>query len=183
MLILLLMTGCQQQAEQEPALITTEPPASAASTCPLVDGPVMAGKLHGEISGDITADPGLTSCEGMSRPGDIGIRLRFGTRIPGSDDHLIAIFGIDKIRPGDTGEGIRTTVTLIDEARQRFFSTGEQNTCFSDVSTHEYDRDKNSSRIAGIVWCTAAIPQLNGERSVRMTEMNFVGDVAWRNPS
>lgn len=180
-LLPLLTVGCQKPAAKN----DVEAPAVSVagnSSCPSSTQPVISGELHGSVNGQITGTAENTHCEGMSRPGNRGIRLRFQIRPADADSNVVMIFGVDQVEPEDKGTGIRTTVTLIDEGTQRFFSTGGQNSCFTDIDAHDYDVALNLSRVKGIVWCTAAIPQVNGERSVRLTEMRFDGLVQWRQP-
>ncbi|MEO0576173.1 MAG: hypothetical protein AAF004_11980 [Pseudomonadota bacterium] len=167
---------------------TTDTPSRAASdarSCVTTAETVLRGTLHGAVRGTIAADAGTTECRGMPRPREQGLRLQFRTagvsrmNLP----PLVLILGIDTLGRGDTGSALRTTVTLIDEDQERFFSTGEQQSCFSDVLKHRALEQDAQSVITGTLWCTAAIPQVNGQRSVRISELDFEGVVSWPEPT
>ncbi|MEN7341726.1 MAG: hypothetical protein AAAFM81_02240 [Pseudomonadota bacterium] len=178
---IVVLTACRNDTSAEHTTSTPEQAATTASpgACPSGDLPVISGQLHGGISGDLKAMPGETICNGMARPAARGLRLRFQATTIDSDDTLTLIFGIDTLARGDTGSGIRTTVTVIDEENKRFYSTGEQYSCFSDVTRHVESPSANTTQINGVVWCTAAVPELNGNTSIRMPEVQFRGLVQW----
>ncbi|MEM7611576.1 MAG: hypothetical protein AAF270_07865 [Pseudomonadota bacterium] len=141
---------------------------------------VLRGELHGAVRGELVATSATTHCQGMQRPARNGVRLQFRIAKGEQISNLTMIVGIDKLGRGDVGEGLRTTLTIIDEDNDRFFSTGEQLSCFSDITENRPRPAANSSAISGIVWCTAAIPQINGNESVRLSELYFSGIVEWR---
>ncbi|MEM7763450.1 MAG: hypothetical protein AAF290_05175 [Pseudomonadota bacterium] len=180
----MLQSACHRVPEAEqPITATADPPTASQPSCPAGDGPVLSGQLHGAIAGTLNTSTATTHCEGMSRPDARGVRLRFKTTLPSADDALVIILGIDRVVRGDTGEGIRTTVTLIDERDQRFYSNGEQNSCFSDIELHEVAQNQRESLLSGLVWCTAGVPALTGSGSVRLTDLRFRGTVQWRDAS
>ncbi|MEL7296423.1 MAG: hypothetical protein AAGJ86_02110 [Pseudomonadota bacterium] len=182
--LLIVLSACQPSAESELLTATDSNESDKKQTsCPAGDEPVLRGQLHGAIAGPLNTSTATTHCEGMSRPDARGVRLRFKTTLPTADDALVIILGIDRVARGDTGEGIRTTVTLIDEREQRFFSNGEQNSCFSDIDQHQVASDQRESLLSGVVWCTAGVPALTGTESVRLTDLRFRGTVQWRDAS
>ena len=181
--VIMTLMACQDSGRSEPPTTKTADHSADAGVsnggCPAGELPVVAGKLHGGIAGDLRAMAANTLCSGMARPAARGLRLRFQTASPDGGDTLTLIFGIDALERGDIGSGIRTTVTVIDEGKQRFFSTGDQHNCFSDITKHTESDSPDTTRIDGVVWCTSAVPELNGASSIRMPEILFRGRVAW----
>ncbi|MEL7024050.1 MAG: hypothetical protein AAGL69_09915 [Pseudomonadota bacterium] len=140
----------------------------------------LTGDVFGTLEGDLEAevDPGV--CSGQERPTGSGIRLRF--RIAAGDGlpEGLVILGIDALQPDQVGSGFRTTVTLIDEDQQLFYSTGDQDSCFSDIEAHETLQRGQASIVSGNVWCTRAIPAVNADGSLRIRNWRFDGVVRWR---
>ncbi|MEL7310383.1 MAG: hypothetical protein AAFN07_02620, partial [Pseudomonadota bacterium] len=117
---------------------------------------------------------------GQERPTGSGIRLRFRIQSGDGLPEGQVILGIDALKPEDIGSGYRTTVTVIDEDQQLFYSTGEQDSCFSDIDTHTTLKPGVASILSGNVWCTRAIPAVNATGSLRIRNWRFDGVVRWR---
>ncbi len=163
---------------------TMEPAPTVAETATTpgcrVDRPlVLEGDLHGALDIRIAASATEVACRGMPRPADRGVRLQF--ELPEDELHggIVLIIGIDDVDRAATGQSIRSTVTVIDEGGNRFFSTGTRPSCYTDIARHDYRDSDNVSEIDGVLWCTAAIPQINGADSIRLTELRFAGRVTW----
>lgn len=154
-------------------------PGSAGGGCPAAPRGVLSGTLYGALQRELATGSPSVACQGMPRPAERGIRLQFRVSPQTGDGPLVLIIGIDDIDRNDTGKSIRSTVTIIDESGNRFFSTGDQPSCFSDIERHRYRETELASDIEGVLWCTAAIPEINGENSVRLTELRFAGRVNW----
>lgn len=174
--LLAVLAGCGA----EPKRAAPPDAVLSANGCPADAASALEGALYGAVEG--SASEGTLRCEGMTRPADAGVRLRFEQqRTDGAT--LVFIIGIDALQAGDTGSGIRSTLTIIDEQGQRFFSTGDRDSCYSDVSRHRYLAGQRLSLIDGVLWCTAAIPAINGASSIRLTELKFAGTVRWPAPA
>lgn len=144
------------------------------------DQQTLIATLFGAVSGPMMAYSEPATCAGRERPTGNGIRLHFQTREDGASARRTIILGIDALEAGKTADALRTTVTLVDESARRFFSTGEQENCFSDVQQHVSLRE-GRTRLSGLTWCTRAIPGINGNReSVRVRDLEFSAVVEWR---
>ena len=118
-------------------------------------------------------------CEGMPRPKDSGLRLRFAQPIVPTGEDLVIIIGIDGVGRDEMAEGRPATVTIIDEHRDRFFSnSGEQ--CWADVLAQATIAGAPTSRsVSGRVYCTTALAAVSGNGSVSLQELEFRGRVDW----
>ncbi|MEL6868202.1 MAG: hypothetical protein AAFO81_00240 [Pseudomonadota bacterium] len=172
--------GCDKPATSRASATAEQPaePAAVAQTCVGASDIVLRGQLHGALTDEVIARLSNTECRGMPRPAAQGLRLHFRTTGNDRGTPLTMILGIDDIGRGDAGDALRTTVTLIDEDGEQFFSTGQQDNCFSDVKRHEQTTEQLST-VEGVLWCTAAVPQINGPDSVRITDLYFSGIVTW----
>ena len=125
-------------------------------------------------------------CEGMRRPGGEGARLRFSGSIgTGENERQLAlILAMPYLVEGAVGNEQPTRVTLIEEDQGRFFSTQENDTCWSDIYEQERDTSAASGdkayRIRGLLYCVAPVPELNGDGSVTLGDIEFDGRVSWR---
>lgn len=171
-----LATGCDRSAKEAPGPAVS---ASAVNGCPAVGQAVLTGTLYGALQHELAVAPAAAACQGMPRPAQRGVRLQFRVTPAIDRGPLVFIIGIDNVDRDDTGTSIRSTVTIIDEDANRFFSTGDQPSCFSDIQRNRYRAAESASDIEGVLWCTAAIPEVNGEQSVRVTELRFAGRVTW----
>jgi hypothetical protein len=165
--------GCDERAD---ALAE-----GAASAC--LDSGLLRGRIYGAVEGHVDwRAPGL-SCEGMRRPDDAGVRLRFAGPHPAADDDamLAFIIALPEIGRGDLARETPSRVTLIEENSGRFFSTGELDACWSDV-TRQAPVGDNVYDIRGIVYCVSPLAELNGSGSVRFTELEYAGRVDWSAP-
>ena len=69
---------------------------------------------------------------------------------------------------------------MIDERANRFYSTGRNDICYSDIDRHRFEAEQRRSYIQGVLWCTAAIPAINDASSIRVTELFFNGTTQWQ---
>lgn len=178
--LLLVAPACADEPGDPPAdrpAVTTG--GAAARPC-LEDGSgYLTGRLYGAIDAPIDWRGSAMECEGMPRPEGAGARLRFAWRIVPTDADLVIIVGIDGLAPDETVSGRAATVTVIDEHSSRFYSnTGEQ--CWADVTRQEPAPGPEDTRaVTGRVYCTAALPAVNGRGSISLDELEFRGRVDW----
>lgn len=174
LLVVLLLSAC---AKNE---VSTPGHSEESATKCQIDAPtVLQGDFYGAIQRQISGNPYNTECEGMPRPGANGVRLRFSHVATDQPSRLTLIIGIDELPRLGVGESLRTTLTIIDEENSRFFSSGDRDNCFSDISAHTAVADSADTIISGTLSCTAALPQINAEQSVRLTDLFFSGRVQW----
>ncbi len=143
------------------------------------EGPSLQGRLYGSVEAPLAWRGAELDCEGMPRPADGGIRLRFAKRIVPTDESLVIIVGIAGIGPGEAVQGRQATLTIIDERNDRFFSNAGDN-CWADVLGQDpLPRPANAYAIDGRVYCTAALAEVGGGGGVSLDELEFRGRVDW----
>ncbi len=182
--LLLGASACAGEGEDRPAdaganALANALAAAAPRSC-LEDGSgYLAGRLYGAIDAPLDWRGGALACEGMPRPEGAGARLRFARRIAPTDADLVIIVGIDGLDPDETVTGRAATVTVIDEHASRFYSnSGEQ--CWADVIRQQSAPGPNDTRaVTGRVYCTAALPAVNGQGSISLDELEFRGRIDW----
>lgn len=178
--LLLGASACAGEGGDAPADTAAGTLADAAGRSCLEDGGgYLAGRLYGGIDAPLDWRGGALECEGMPRPDGAGARLRFARRIAPTDADLVIIVGIDGLDPDETVTGRAATVTVIDEHSSRFYSnSGEQ--CWADVTRQEPAPGPEDTRaVTGRVYCTAALPALNGPGSISLDELEFRGRIDW----
>lgn len=185
LLLLALSAGCDRGA---PGVEVAVASGDATPSCIGRDVTVLGGELYGAMRGRITATVANTTCRGMPRPAGNGARLQFvhttgGGRPTEAGDTITVILGIDGLAELETGQGLRTTVTFVDGASARIFSSADAGTCRSDVLSHEPYAASAATLIRGVAYCTTAIPEVNGDGSVRVPELRFSGHVRWASPA
>lgn len=173
--LLCLLLGASACAGEE-----DDGPADAGARSCLEDGSAyLSGRLYGAIDAPLDWGGPALACEGMPRPEGAGARLRFARRIAPTDADLVIIVGIDGLDPDETVTGRAATVTVIDEHSSRFYSnSGEQ--CWADVTRQEPAPGPEDTRaVTGRVYCTAALPAVNGRGSISLDELEFRGRIDW----
>ena len=145
----------------------------------------LRGRFFGALS--VTADwsgAGLL-CDGMERPNGAGVRLFFAPEKPGADPVAVLI-GLDG-RPEDLPGAERpANVTVIDEKRGRFFSTGGPGRCWASISSVSplpgplpgAGGANAGYRIEGLVYCVGALPSVGDRSSLTLGEIRFAGRVS-----
>jgi hypothetical protein len=116
----------------------------------------------------------------MPRPTSKGARLRFAG-LTSENEPLALIFGIPDLHPGATGVELPTNVTLIAENQGRFFSTPDTSSCWTDVLSQGL-LDGSSVRygITGVLYCVAALAEVNGNSSITLGDLKFAGILDWQ---
>ena len=178
--LLLGAAACAGGGEDTPADATAGALADAAGRSCLEDGSgYLAGRLYGAIDAPLDWRGPALACEGMPRPEGAGARLRFARRIAPTDADLVIIVGVDGLDPDETVTGRAATVTVIDEHSSRFYSnSGEQ--CWADVTRQQPAPGPEDTRaVNGRVYCTAALPAVNGPGSISLDELEFRGRIDW----
>ncbi len=178
--LLFVAPACADEERDAPAGAGADALAEADARSCLEDGSgYLTGRLYGAIEAPIDWRGNALECEGMPRPEGAGARLRFAWRIAPTDADLVIIVGIDGLDPDDTITGRAATVTVIDEHSSRFYSnSGEQ--CWADVTRQAPAPGPEDTRaVTGRVYCTAALPAVNGRGSISLDELEFRGRIDW----
>lgn len=171
-MLVVLAAGCAPAVQPEPA----------AAGC----SGFLRTTLHGSLAVRVDWQDRELSCEGMPRPADGGVRLRFAGHLSdaGRTRKVAFIFGIDGLARGATGRELATNVTFIEEGEGRFFSTRDTNDCWTDVTRQVPASDGDGALFVldGTVYCVAPLAELNGGSAISFTEMGFSGIVDWEPP-
>ncbi len=176
-LVVGLLSIQQLAADNTPAGLTDNADFAPApmDLCKSGSDGYLSGKLFGALGEDIEWHGGNMECGGMLRPGEDGIRLVFAA--PRQDERLLIVLGIDG-KLDELVDGEHTTnVTIVDETRNRFFSTGRQDRCWSSIKSIQptADHDNRMLQVAGEVYCAGSLPSLSDNGSVTLSNMKFSG--------
>ena len=189
-----LLTACGQSPEPAPTEDTdaanTEPvatatpasilPAPEAKTIGCGDTGSLAATLYGALSGDVAWQADNMYCEGMPRPNEAGARLRFAGEAGDPALAIAFIVAIPSLERGAAAAELPSVVTVIEEGKGRFFSTPDLDSCWTDVKAQKVlDEEAGTFAIDGELYCISPIPEVNGEASVSIEEMQFSGLLDW----
>ncbi|MDH4126957.1 MAG: hypothetical protein OEV69_15120 [Gammaproteobacteria bacterium] len=172
-LLVTVVFGCSRGSDSAPAVAPPMPPAYHCGS----DG-FLSSELFGAYQAHLQWSAADLECEGMPRPDGEGARLRFAGKLDGRQ--IAFIIALPELRRGVPGKELATTVTLIEEGSGRFFSTADQNTCWTDiVELENIDASDASYRIAGRLYCVSPLMQVNGESDVLIRDLQFRGQLDW----
>lgn len=172
--VLILISACQPAVETSTSILPEVAPAAACG-----EQGYLSTELFGALAGRIEWASTEFECEGMPRPGGDGARLRFAGDIDG--EHKIAfIIALPDLRRGETGKEFQSKVTVIEEGVGRFFTTGDNEICWTDIveleSVEESDSD---SSIGGTLYCVAPLAEINGDSDITILDLKFRGQLDW----
>jgi hypothetical protein len=169
------MAACSDTPEPA-ALPDLLPPPSQAGGCG--ERGFLRTNLYGALAGPLDWSAGSLDCEGMSRPGREGARLRFAGTSEGQPVAIIlAMPGLER---GVTARELGSNVTVIEEGGGRFFSTSGLGNCWTDiVEQRETDDRTDVYFVAGTLYCIGPLAEVNGDASVTVRELHFGGLLDW----
>ena len=172
-----VVTACG--GTQEPAPAPFLPPP-AAETIGCGDSGYLRTTLYGSFEGEIDWSNGELDCAGMPRPDDAGARLRFAGKTDDGAHSLAFIIAMPALERGAAGRELASNVTMIEEGSGRFFSTSGLESCWTDVDAQSVVDDASDTySISGTLYCITALPEMNGDSSVLLRELNFRGLLDW----
>ena len=172
--VLILFSGCQPAVETAASVLPeAAPPASCG------DQGYLSTELFGALAGKIEWTSTHFECEGMPRPGGDGVRLRFAGDTDG--EHKIAfIIALPELRRGETGNEYQSKVTVIEEGVGRFFTTGDNDICWTDiVELESADESDSDFSIGGTLYCVAPLTEINGDSDITIRDLKFRGQLDW----
>ena len=152
------------------------------------------GSLLGEIYGGVRASldwrADQLECTGMPRPNGAGARLRFaGTAMTDAGQRQLAIIlGLPNLRRGQTASELPTNVTVIEEDAGRFFSTSDISGCWTDIHRQEQAAPASGESrpqdflISGALYCVTPLAEVQGDASLSVANLSFVGRLTWKAP-
>jgi hypothetical protein len=160
------------------------PPNTANVTNPVKCLSSGDGYLKARLTGSFTAELNWgnegTECTGAVRPTDGGIRVRFTSATTGTE-RLVLVFGISKLREGQSGKAVPVNVTVIREGAGEFYGTqGDDKCMLDDVKQTPIVGIPNRSRSYRIVargFCTEPARAIRGKGAVLLSRFDFAGRV------
>jgi hypothetical protein len=178
-----MQAGCQPSPETE--ILAAE---RAVGAVVAQEEPVLRcgsdGQLHTELYGALTArlewNKNDLHCTGMPRPEGRGARLRFAGTVNGDEQRIAIIIAIPDLERAARGKELKTNVTVIEEGNGRFFSTPDLDNCLTDITALVAldDADERFS-IGGVLYCVSPLPEVNGQSSILISELHFLGLIDW----
>ncbi len=125
-------------------------------------------------------------CQGMPRPNNKGARLRFAgtSTVAGEARRIAIIISLPELKRGQTVQETPVNITIMEENSGRFFSSSEASFCLSDIDeqVRDVEGERGEYRISGVLYCVAALIELNGSGGVSLGDLRFSGRVDWRLP-
>ena len=170
------LAGCKPT--EKPVIETTAGQAAAIKSCGQAG--YLRGQLYGAIRVSLDWDATDVSCEGMPRPNGKGARLRFAGSATGDTQQLAIIVAIPDLERDTAGRELPSNVTVIEEGGGRFFSTSDLGNCLVDITTlDKFDAGADRYSIGGRLYCVSPLAEINGDSSVLIPELAFLGLVDW----
>jgi len=145
--------------------------------CNLLTDGYLNGRLYGALDLTIDWHGSALTCDGMLRPNDQGIRLVFAAAPNRDDGQLLVVIGIDGTIGQLAGDERKANVTIIDEFRGRFFSTGGKERCWTMIESVESfgDQKHETYQVSGNLYCAGSLPSLSGPDSITLGDFNYSG--------
>lgn len=172
--VVMLVSGCQPAAESATAAV---PEVTATALCG--EQGYLSTELFGALASKIEWAAADVECEGMPRPGGDGARLRFAGNIHG-DQKIAFIIALPDLRRGDTGKEYDSKVTIIEEGVGRFFTTGDNDICWTDiVELQGVDGSDSEFTVGGTLYCVAPLTEVNGDSDITLRDLKFRGMLDW----
>jgi len=170
------LSGCKPAAKSiiEPA------PMDSTALMSCGDAGYLRGRLYGAIPTSLDWGKTGLACEGMPRPNGKGARLRFAGGASGDLFQLAIIIAIPDLERDVVSRELASNVTVIEEGGGRFFSTSDLGNCLTDITAlDKLDVDADRYSIGGKLYCVSPLAEINGDSSVLIPELAFLGLVDW----
>jgi hypothetical protein len=165
----------------------TSPSAESRSDvgCFVSGGGYLRARLRGAQNLDLDWSNQDMECAGGPRPpgknGSQGIRVSIGGPLRGEGRRIRLVFGIANIGEGQSGETLKTNVTLLFEGEQRAFATQGDDKCTIDTLTQQRVEDLGGSRAAYRVvargFCLGPATSLTRNERAFLTSFDFAARV------
>ena len=173
-----LAVACGEKAAPEDNSEPATPAAESASNCGENGG--LRTSLYGAVQIDIEWSAEDLTCAGMPRPNGEGVRLRFAGTVDARD--IAIIVSIPEFDRDAAEPEYASTVTIIEEGSARFFNSPDPGNCWTEIDSLERldaTPDSDAFVIGGGLYCVSPLAELNGDGSVTVNEMQFIGLLDW----
>lgn len=165
----------QSSAAEDGPPLTSDLEPAPMDLCKAAEDGFLSGELYGALSERIDWSGTDMDCGGMLRPGADGIRLVFAA--PRQDERLLIVLGIDgELEALPEAERV-ANLTIIDETRNRFYSTEGRERCWSTIESLRAitGRNDRTLQVVGVVYCAGSLPSLSDNGSVTLRELRYSG--------
>ncbi|MBT8100782.1 MAG: hypothetical protein KJO82_13585 [Gammaproteobacteria bacterium] len=153
-------------------------PANTVAASGCSSSGLLRATLYGALNSELAWSGDGLDCEGMPRPEGRGARLRFAG--DHGESRIAIIISVPDLARAETVRELPSNVTVIEEGIGRFFSTGDLDSCWTDIDSHEAISETSGRHtIAGTLYCIAPVAEINGSKSVSIDELHFSGVVDW----
>jgi len=186
-LIGLAFLAVRQLSTRQSLLEPTQPGKHAA--VPAANGCLQAGdgflraRLDGALELKLDWENDGTQCEGMPRPDNNGVRVRFSRAIDGGKRRLVIVFGIAGLSESSSGHALPANVTIIEEGLARVYSTlGDDKCTVDDVKQQlitPWRKESRTYRVSGRGFCVQPARAVGGDATVLMSTFDFAGQVIY----
>lgn len=178
--VLALGTLCKVHAQNDANLPSNSTTVTDTVKClPSGDGYLKA-RLAGAVSAELNWGNAGMECTGAVRPTDGGIRVRF-TSSTASGEKLVLVFGISKLKEGQSAKAVPVNVTVIVEGAGEFFGTQGDDKCMLDdvkqLPIKGIPHRTRSYRIVARGFCTEPARAIRGKGSILISRFDFAGQV------
>jgi hypothetical protein len=176
---MLLTYACAAERRQDPPAEHT-PTESAPVACLPNGTGYLRARLSGSISAELEWRNDGTECSGAVRP-DGGIRMLFSRFDEPSASKIVLVFGIAKLREGESAKALPVNVTVIREGAGEFYSTQGDDKCMLDAVKQEpivgVPHRSRSYRVSARGFCTEPARAVRGKDAILLSRFDFAGRV------
>jgi hypothetical protein len=120
-------------------------------------------------------------CDGAPRPSGNGVRVSIAGPLRGEGRRIRLVFGIAGVGEGDSGQALRTNVTLLFEGEKRIYATQGDDKCTVDTLSQQRVETLGQSRaIYRVVvrgFCLGPASNPTRTERVLVTSFDFAGRV------
>jgi hypothetical protein len=159
---------------------------AAKSGCFAAGDGYLRARLRGAVDLDLDWKDAQIQCEGGPRPPgkdnkSNGIRISIGGPSRGDGRRIRLVFGIAGVGEGQSGQTLRTNVTILFEGEHRLFATLGDDKCTVDSLTQQrvetLGADRAIYRVEARGFCLAPATSLSKAERLLLTSFDFAGRV------
>lgn len=160
---------------------STSPASVTQAGCLLAGDGYLRARVRGALDLDLDWRDAQMQCEGAPRPSGNGVRISIGGPLRGEGRRIRLVFGIAGVGEGESGQALRTNVTLLFEGEQRIYATLGDDKCTVDTLNQQRVETLGQSRaIYRVVvrgFCLGPASNPTRTERVLVTSFDFAGRV------
>jgi hypothetical protein len=164
----------------------TRPATEESAGCLSVGGGYLRARIRGALDLDLNWKNAQMQCEGGPRPPGRdnvrnGVRVSIAGPMRSGGHRIRLIFGVAGVGPGQSGQALRTNLTLLFEGEKRIFATQGDDKCTVDSLTQQRVEPLGPGRaiyrIVARGFCVGPATSLARDERVILTSFDFAGRV------